>query len=141
VFESALADGVDLEQEGAAGIGPPSSPVHQAIGRGGQNIGGARPGGAADVGEEALAELVVAGQEGLLLVSELLVEGGPGDPRGLGDVGHGRGRVAAFADHVEDRVQDPLPLRGLDLLPAEAVRALGKPLLDLNSHVHRWYGT
>ena len=118
MLEALLADGVDLDEEGAAGEGPSPAPVHQPLGGGGQGLGRGGRGDARDVGEEALAELVVGGQERVLLVAELLVEGRPRYPRGRGDVGHGRRRVAVLADHVEDRVEDPLALRGLDLLAA-----------------------
>ena len=142
VLEALLADGVDLDEEGAAGERPSASPVHEPVGRGGQDLGRASlPDTSSMSARKLLAELVVGGQERVLLAAELLVERRPRDPRGRGDVGHGRRRVAVLADHVEDRVEDPLALGGLDLLAAEAVGSLGEAVGDLTSHVQPWYST
>src|SRR5262249_35739670 len=141
--ESGLADGVDLEQERPTGKGPSAPPVDQPLGGGGQDLGRGRRGHVVHVAEESDAELVVRGQERVLLAGELLVERRPRYPGGGGDVGHGRLRVAVFADHVEHRVEDPLTLRRPDLLPREAVGTLGEAFgnFDLTGHVRKEYST
>jgi hypothetical protein len=78
-------------------------------GRGGQGAG--RGHRALD---HELAALAGRGQEALLLVREVGVEGLPGYPGPLDDVGNGGGRIAALGHGGDHRPQQPLPLRRAD---------------------------
>ncbi len=76
---------------------------------------------------------VPGGEEALLLVGEVLVEGLAGDPGAAHHVGHRGGGVALLRHGLGDRRQHAPALRGEHLLACEAVRAAR----ELRDHVVR----
>ena len=92
---------------------------------------GQRPGRGHDAGDHELPALAGRGQEALLLVGEVGVEGGPGQPGPPHDVGDGDGRVAGLGHRGDHRVQQPLPLRRADGPRRQAAPAARKARLAL----------
>ena len=74
-------------------------------------LGGQRAGGGHDPGDHELAAFGGRGQEAVLLIREVGVEGDPGYPGPPHDVGDRDRQIAGFRYRRDHRPQQPFPLR------------------------------
>jgi hypothetical protein len=82
-------------------------------------------------GDHELPALAGRGQEAVLLVREVSVEGRPGYPGPPDDVGDSDGRIARFSHRGDHRPQQPFALRRTDDRQRQAAPAAGKTRLPL----------
>ena len=76
---------------------------------------------------EVLDDLVVGGQQALLLVVEVLVEAAPRDARAGDEVGDRRGQEALLVDGLDHRLEQALALVRRDRLPRQRLRPAWQP--------------